>query len=143
MDRDHAGKLLVIEDENILRRLVAQFLRTEKFEVVEAADGVEGVGAFHSRGPFDLVLLDLNLPRLPGVEVWRRIKAAQPSQPVIICSAAILDDHIAELRGMNVQRFLTKPCHPLDLLSQVVNSIERFEGSRLCNEESNRTALSV
>ena len=119
MDGKRAGKLLLVEDEHTLRILIAQFLRGENFEVVEAADGLEGVGLFSSQGPFDLVLLDLNLPRLPGVEVCRRIKLEQPMQPVIICSAAILDDHINELHAMQVEQFLTKPYHPLELLDRI------------------------
>jgi two-component system response regulator RegX3 len=119
MDAKRAGKLLLVEDEHLLRGLIAQFLRGEGFEVVEAADGSEAVGFFSSRGPFDLVLLDLNLPLLPGVEVCRQIKRQRPSQPVIICSAAILDCHITNLRELQVEHFLSKPYHPLDLLARI------------------------
>jgi DNA-binding response OmpR family regulator len=114
-----AGKLLLVEDEHLLRGLIAQFLRAEGFEVVEAADGSQGVSLFESMRPFEVVLLDLNLPLVPGVEVCRRIKNEQPSQPVIICSAAILESHIAKLREMKVDQFLSKPYHPLDLLDRI------------------------
>ena len=119
MSGKRAGKLLLVEDEHLLRGLIAQFLRGEGFEVVEAADGSQGVGLFESMKPFAVVLLDLNLPLLPGVEVCRRIKSEQPSQPVIICSAAILESHIAKLRELNVEHFLSKPYHPLDLLDRI------------------------
>ena len=119
MGGKRAGKLLLVEDEHLLRGLIAQFLRGEGFEVVEAADGSQGVGLFESMKPFAVVLLDLNLPLLPGVEVCRRIKSEQPSQPVIICSAAILESHIAKLRELNVEHFLSKPYHPLDLLDRI------------------------
>jgi DNA-binding response OmpR family regulator len=114
-----AGKLLLVEDEHLLRGLIAQFLRGEGFEVVEAADGSQGVSLFATMKPFAVVLLDLNLPLLPGVEVCRRIKGEQPTQPVIICSAAILESHITKLREMNVEQFLSKPYHPLDLLDRI------------------------
>jgi DNA-binding response OmpR family regulator len=119
MDGKRAGKLLLVEDEHVLRGLIAQFLRSENFDIVEAADGLQGVGFFSNLGPFDVVLLDLNLPKLPGVEVCRRIKLEKPTQPVIICSAAILDDHIAALQALSVEQFLTKPYHPLDLLDRI------------------------
>src|ERR1700677_2779180 len=119
MGGKRAGKLLLVEDEHLLRGLIAQFLRGEGFEVVEAADGSQGVGLFESMKPFAVVLLDLNSPLLPGVEVCRRIKSEQPSQPVIICSAAILESHIAKLRELNVEHFLSKPYHPLDLLDRI------------------------
>jgi DNA-binding response OmpR family regulator len=125
MDGNRAGKLLLVEDENLLRGLIAHFLRTEGFEVVEAADGSQGVCLFSALGPFDLVLLDLNLPQLPGVEVCRHIKSESPDQPVIICSAAILDCHIASLREMDVDEYLTKPYHPLELLKRIGAQITR------------------
>jgi len=125
MDGRRAGKLLLVEDEHLLRGLIAQFLRGEGFEVVEAADGSQALGLFSSSGPFDLVLLDLNLPLICGVEVCQRIKSLRPSQPVIICSAAILDTHIAALRAIQVEQFLSKPYHPLELLSRIADELSR------------------
>ncbi len=116
---ERPGKILLVEDEAILRGLVAQFLRGEGFEIEEAGDGREGVDRFCSGYPFDLVLLDLNLPLLPGLEVCRRIKERRADQPVIICSAAILDDHIRGLSELNVVSFLSKPYHPSDLLARI------------------------
>ncbi len=132
MGGKRAGKLLLVEDEHLLRGLIAQFLRGEGFEVVEAADGSQGVGFFASMRPFDVVLLDLNLPLLPGVEVCRRIKSEQPSQPVIICSAAILESHIAKLRELKVEQFLTKPYHPRDLLDRIDAEISQAQHARFC-----------
>lgn len=111
--------LLLVEDEERLRCLVAQFLRGEGFEVVEAADGGQGVARFADSGPFDLVLVDLNLPVLPGVEVCRRIKKHNPDQRVMVCSAAILDDHEEALLAVGVGHFLTKPYHPESLIHHI------------------------
>ena len=119
MDRTRAGKLLLVEDEHVLRGLVAQFLRTDGYEVIEAADGREALDAYSSSGPFDVVLLDLNLPIMCGIDVCRRIKIENPSQPVLICSAAILDSDVELLRSFSVDRLLTKPYHPLELLAGI------------------------
>jgi DNA-binding response OmpR family regulator len=116
---------LIVEDEGLLRGLIAQFLRGEGFEVVEAADGGEGVELFTDYGPFDLVLLDLNLPVYPGVEVCRRIRLLEPDQPVLICSAAILDGHVAALSALDVDQFLSKPYHPAELLNRIAILLER------------------
>lgn len=118
--------ILLVEDESLLRGLVATFLRAEGFFVVEAADGPEGVDRFSDSGPFDLVLLDLNLPGFSGVEVCRRIKLVEPSQRVMICSAAILPEHETALQNLGVEHFLTKPYHPEALLAH----IEQEVGSR-------------
>jgi DNA-binding response OmpR family regulator len=125
MEGTGRGKLLLVEDEDVLRRLIAEFLRGEGFEVTEAADGSQGASLYAGYGPFDLVLLDLNLPFLSGVDVCRRIKAMRPQQPVLICSAAILDWHVAALEDLKVDQFLTKPYHPLDLLDRIAREMSR------------------
>ena len=56
---------------------------------------------------------------LSGVDVCRWIKSQQPLQPVLICSAAILDSHIEALQALDVDQFLTKPYHPLELLERI------------------------
>jgi CheY-like chemotaxis protein len=115
--------LLLVEDEDRLRSLVAQFLRAEGFTVVEAADGPEGVERFFDAGPFDLVMVDLNLPGFSGVEVCRRIKGRCPGQRVMVCSAAIVPDHEDALAAVGVNHFLTKPYHPDDLLVHIAQEL--------------------
>jgi DNA-binding response OmpR family regulator len=117
---ERRGSLLLVEDERVLRELVAQYLRSEGFRVVEAADGADGVEQFTREGPFDLALVDLNLPVFSGVEVCRRIKRARPDQRVMICSAAIVDEHEAALLAIGIDHFLTKPYHPESLLAHIL-----------------------
>jgi len=71
--------LLLVEDEDVLRMLVAQFLRNEGFAVAEARDGADGVRAFDEEGPFDLLLVDIKMPVFNGVEVCRRVKRVAPT----------------------------------------------------------------
>jgi len=123
MHQNGHGTLLLVEDEDRLRKLVAQFLRSEGFHVIEAGDGGEGVDRFQDSGPFDLVLLDLNLPVFSGVEVCRRIKRRNPVQRVMICSAAIMKDHEDELTVLGVEHYLTKPYHPADLIEHIAREI--------------------
>jgi DNA-binding response OmpR family regulator len=125
MEGEGQGKLLLVEDEAVLRRLIAEFLRGEGFDVMEAADGSQGAALYAGHCPFDLVLLDLNLPFLSGVDVCRRIKAISPHQPVLICSAAILDWHVVALHDLDVDQFLTKPYHPLELLDRIGREMAR------------------
>lgn len=125
------GTLLLVEDEERLRGLVAQFLRGEGFQVVEAGDGREGVERFGDSGPFDLVLVDLNLPVFSGVEVCRRIKIDSPAQRMMICSAAVLPNHEHALTALGVGHFLTKPYHPEDLIAHIAEEIGPRGPSRL------------
>jgi len=119
MTGNRQGRLLLVEDEARLRDLVSLFLRMERYEVIEADDGVRGVERHVDSGPFDLVIVDLDLPRLPGVEVCRRIKQSRPDQRVLVCSAAILDQHLLALDELGVDRILTKPYLPARLLGEV------------------------
>jgi DNA-binding response OmpR family regulator len=111
--------LLLVEDESRLRNLVAQVLKCEGYGVVEAADGREGVDRFHDSGPFDLLLVDLNLPVFSGVEVCRQVRARDPDQRIMICSAAILADHERDLSLLGIGHFLTKPYRAEDLLAHI------------------------
>ena len=122
MERQEA--ILLVEDERLLRGLVAQFLRTSGFDVVEAADGQEAVDRYAEQGPFGLVVLDLNLPELDGVEVCRRIRRRDAGQPILICSAAILPEHQQCLYEQGVETFLTKPFHPASLLDSVQKALD-------------------
>jgi DNA-binding response OmpR family regulator len=119
MTASRRGRLLLVEDEARLRGLIALFLRMEDYDVVEAEDGVRGVEQFGDSGPFDLVIVDLDLPRLPGVEVCRRIKSCAPDQSVLVCSAAILAPHFAALDDLEIDRILTKPYLPANLLGEI------------------------
>jgi DNA-binding response OmpR family regulator len=118
------GTLLLVEDEDRLRDLVAQFLRSEGYNVVEAGDGGAGVDRFADSGPFDLVLVDLNLPDFSGVEVCRRIKRHNPQQRLMICSAAVLRDHEQALRALGVGHYLTKPYHPDELIAHIARELD-------------------
>jgi DNA-binding response OmpR family regulator len=124
------GSLLLVEDEHLLRGLVAQFLRGSEYRVVEAGDGLEGVDRFVDSGPFDLALVDLNLPIFSGVEVCRRIRRIRHDQRIMICSAAILDDHEVALLSLGIDHFLTKPYHPESLLAHIARELDGAAADR-------------
>ncbi len=122
---ERRGSLLLVEDESVLRTLVAQFLRNEGYDVQEAEDGGEGVRQFLEGGPFDLLLVDLKMPVLSGVDVCRRVKRTKPEQRVMVCSAAISREHEDALRGVGVTHLLTKPYHPESLLAHIRQELAR------------------
>jgi two-component system cell cycle sensor histidine kinase/response regulator CckA len=130
MDDQGRARLLLVEDEDRLRVLVSQFLRDVGFDVVEASDGPGGVERFGDSGPFDLVLLDMNLPGCSGVEVCRRIKRLDPGQPVMICSAAVMPIHENALSAMGVHHFLSKPYHPQELIDHISQEVDQNGRSR-------------
>ena len=122
---ERRGTILIVEDEPVLRMLVAQFLRNEGYLVQEAEDGGEGVRQYLDEGPFDLLLVDLKMPVLSGVEVCRRVKQARPEQPIMVCSAAISRDQADDLQAVGVEHQMTKPYHPESLLAFVRQILSR------------------
>ena len=128
---ERRGSLLLVEDEDVLRMLVSQFLRSEGYEVSEAEDGGEGVRRYLEDGPFDLLLVDLNLPVFSGVEVCRKVKRRSPGQKVMICSAAIVRGARGRPpRHSGVDHFLTKPYHPENLLAHIRLELNRPTGPK-------------
>ncbi len=112
--------VLAVDDDGTLRALLADALRARGFEVWEAATGGEAL-ALAERGP-DLVLLDVHLPDLSGLEVCRRIKANPQTAllPVVLLSGVAVHEHdrVQGLEG-GADAYLTKPVGPDELVAQV------------------------
>ncbi|MBI2114666.1 MAG: response regulator [candidate division NC10 bacterium] len=80
------GRLLIVEDDPEMRRLLAEFLRGEGFLVDQAADGAEALRRVR-QGSFGTVVLDKNLPDGSGLEILRRLRVLIPDTPVILITA--------------------------------------------------------
>ncbi len=111
-------KILVVEDEPLLRSGLEDLLRGAGHEVASAADGAAGA-ALGLAEPFDLVVLDLMLPKLDGLEVCRRLRQARPSLPVLMLTARGAEDD--KVRGLKAgaDDYLTKPFGARELLARL------------------------
>jgi DNA-binding response OmpR family regulator len=111
-------QVLVVEDEASLRDGISDLLTADGHEVTAAGDGVAGVEA-GLRDPFDLVVLDLMLPRLPGMEVCRRLRAARPGLPILMLTARGSEDD--KDRGLmeGADDYVTEPFSARELLARV------------------------
>ena len=125
-------RILLVEDEENYRVPLAFSLRRDGFDVVQAADGVAAVEAFEAAGPsgggaIDLVLLDLMLPRLSGIEVCRRIRRTS-TVPVIMLTARDSEaDTVVGLR-IGADDYVTKPYSYRELLARVNAVLRRSRG---------------
>lgn len=125
-------RILLVEDEENYRVPLAFSLRRDGFDVVQAADGVAAVEAFEAAGgagggAIDLVLLDLMLPRLSGIEVCRRIRRAS-TVPVIMLTARDSEaDTVVGLR-IGADDYVTKPYSYRELLARVNAVLRRSRG---------------
>jgi DNA-binding response OmpR family regulator len=111
-------RILVVEDEASLREGIADLFEGDGHVVTAVGDGVAGVEA-GLREAFDLVVLDLMLPRLDGVEVCRQLRAARPGVPVLMLTALGSEDD--KVRGLveGADDYVTKPFSARELLARV------------------------
>src|SRR5215470_5823165 len=113
-----AVRILVVEDEASLREGIVDLLTGDGHQVVAVGDGIAGVEA-GLRDPFDLVVLDLMLPRLDGMEVCRRLRAARPGAPILMLTARGSEDDKVRGLGEGADDYVTKPFSARELLARV------------------------
>jgi DNA-binding response OmpR family regulator len=119
--------VLVVDDESTLRETLAEALEAEGLEVMTAADGREALERFRARAP-DLVLLDLMLPGLSGIEVCRILRR-ESSVPIVMLTAR--DSEIDKVVGLEVgaDDYVTKPFSLRELLARVRAQLRRLDGA--------------
>jgi DNA-binding response OmpR family regulator len=111
-------RILLVEDEASLRDGIVDLLEGDDHTVTAVGDGVMGVET-GLRERFDLVVLDLMLPRLDGLEVCRQLRAARPGMPILMLTARGLEDD--KVRGLieGADDYVTKPFSARELLARV------------------------
>lgn len=124
------ARLLVVDDEDRNRRLLAGMLEAEGYEVVEADSGERALDIARSEPP-DLVLLDLMMPVMDGYEVARRLKADAATKAIPIIIVTALDDRGLLVRGLEAgaEEFVNKPVGRLELRVRVRNLLRLKEYS--------------
>jgi len=118
-----AGSVLVVEDDRFSRRLMSHVLEHNGFHVVAAEDGRQALGAL-GQGRFDVVLLDIELPELNGVELIRRIRGGQvagcdPALPIIAATAYAMRGDREQFLREGANDYLSKPIAIAKLLSTI------------------------
>jgi two-component system, OmpR family, response regulator len=112
------GRLLVVEDEERIRRLLLHVLQAAGFTVDAASTGADGLGKARAYG-YDLVILDLMLPDIPGADVLAEMLAHQPATRVLVLSAAPEIGLRVRVLDMGALDFLPKPFAIAELLARV------------------------
>jgi CheY-like chemotaxis protein len=116
----HRPLILVVEDQEELRRLYVEQLALGGFEVIEAANGEDAIAHTSSRSP-DVVLMDLSLPILDGWEATRRLKADTRTRhiPVVALTAHDGSGELQRATSAGCDWFVPKPCPPDALITEV------------------------
>ena len=125
MDR---AKILVVDDESRMRKLVRDFLVREGYNVLEAEDGVEAMDIFYEEKDISLLILDVMMPRMDGWQVCREIRESS-KVPIIMLTAR--SEERDELQGfdLGVDEYISKPFSPKILVARVNAILRRTLGS--------------
>ena len=110
-------RILLVEDDQMNVELFESALETDGHEIVTERDGAAGEERASDR--FDLVLLDIQLPKKDGLEVCRRLRARGLRIPIVALSASVLPEEIARTKAAGFDLFLSKPISPRDLREAV------------------------
>ena len=118
-DLEGSERLLLADDDNAVRTLIRAVLAYRGYEIIEAVDGEDALDKYLSNGPFDLVILDRDMPKFSGAEVLQRIRAHDPSARVLSLSGSVLRDEAGQDPASPFNGLLSKPFHNMDLLKLV------------------------
>mgnify|MGYP006194921113 FL=1 len=128
-----SATLLIIDDDDVVRASLAAYLEDSGFHVLQAANGLQGLEVFHSENP-DLVICDLRMPQVDGLELIRRINALQVETPVIVVSGAgVMSDAVEALR-LGAADYLIKPLADLAVLEHSIRRALDRANLRLENQ---------
>ena len=119
--------VLIVEDEKPLRDLIRAYLEKEHYTVLEAADGKAAL-EMHAQHTIDVIVLDLMIPHIDGIEVCRRIRATSDVYIIMVTAKA---DEVDRVVGLEVgaDDYLTKPFSPRELVARVRACLRRPRGA--------------
>ena len=118
------NSILVVEDDRPIRNLIITALKTHDYKYLEAENGTSAILEASSHNP-DIVLLDLGLPDIEGVEVIKKIRMWS-NMPIIVISARSEDTDKIEALDAGADDYITKPFNPLELVARVKSHLRRY-----------------
>jgi DNA-binding response OmpR family regulator len=138
---DHSARILLVDDEQSIQTLLSYPLRKEGYHVVQATDGRQALDRFEEE-PFDLVVLDLMLPKIDGLEVCRRLRT-HSSVPIIMLTAK--SEEIDKVVGLELgaDDYITKPFSLREFSSRIKAALRRAEMTRPVETAPDEAPLEV
>ena len=128
-----SGRVLVIDDEPLMQKLLARLLRSRGYEVSVSGGDSDTPGVI-ARGGFDLVITDLHMPQLNGMNVLRMVRDKDPDMPVILVTAAPSTETAISAVKLRATAYLTKPIDSTKLAEEVQQALALSELSRVRRE---------
>ena len=109
------GRVLICDDERGIRDILTRLVRLEGYEALEAADGLAALAAVREQAP-DVLLLDIRMPWLDGIEVLQRVRVLAPTLPVIMVTTSLAMPDTGVALASGVQGYLLKPFRNDDVI---------------------------
>lgn len=125
-------RILIVEDEIRLAQALAQIMKSQKYDVDVVHDGADGL-AFAQSGQYDVIILDVMLPRMTGFEVVRQLRQEKNATPVLMLTA--MDEVPDKVQGLDrgADDYMTKPFYTEELLARV-RALSRRQGEVVTEE---------
>ena len=143
----HKRRILVVDDEKNIRLTIQHSLLAADYEVETASDGREGLNKFRE-GKYDLIIMDLRMPLLNGIEMLREIRERDRHTAAVVITAYLTIDTLLEAFSLGVSDYIRKPFSPNDIretvrrvLDRETLDIEHPAPSSISNLEAARKAL--
>ena len=122
--------ILIIEDERAISNFISRALNANEYRTIPAYTGKEGLSLFFSHGP-DLVLLDLGLPDMDGLEILAQLRGLPREVPVIIISARDRESEKVRALDMGADDYVVKPFGVSELLARIRSALRRADRLKL------------
>lgn len=119
-------KILIVDDESRMRKLIRDFLEREGYQTLEAADGIEAMDLFYADKNIDLIILDVMMPRMDGWQVCKEVRQYS-KVPIMMLTARTEEQN--ELKGfeLGVDEYVAKPFSPKILVARVGALLKRVK----------------
>ena len=115
-----AHKVLVVDDERPIREILSGLLKREGYEVVTASTGEEALELAMSEGP-EVILLDITMPGIDGVETCRRLKAQEKTRSIPVIMISAIGESMMEAVEAGAEDFLNKPFAAVEVFTRVTS----------------------
>ena len=121
-------KILIVDDESRMRKLLCDFLQREGYQILEASDGLQAMDLFYKNKDIDLIILDVMMPHMDGWQVCKEIREYS-KVPIVMLTART--DERSELKGfeLGVDEYIAKPFSPKILVARVGALLKRVKSS--------------
>jgi DNA-binding response OmpR family regulator len=120
----HQPTVLLVEEEEQARDLLTRALVREGYLVLSAATGHDAIGSLHAPlEPIDVVLLDVRLPDVRGVDLCARVRELHPGLPIVACTTGAEPEDARDLAGLGVRRYFHKPIAVAEVLAAVHDAL--------------------